>query len=472
MKLKQFFLMLILLALLSSSLPAQLFTPIPDNTQIIVSSRRDSTLCNVPGVQIYSNELYAMDSTGGNLTRITYDHYFHNHFAVSPDRKKIAAVRILNDTDGDKSLRFVDWKSVWILDLENQSQWRVDRGFDAGWGGVEWDPDNNHIYTSLVDHTNNYKVDIFKINIYDSTRTNITENIDDALGITHGKFVSDVSISSEGEWLVFALKKRETVPPYDLVKKSMIVRCRSNGEDAQYITYGGNLAPQQFGTFSIGDYDPEFSPDNQWIVFERATLVKINWGTSPEIKRGVGSGVLMKMKVDRSDSLLFTPLDITSTYGLPDWSPDGNKIIVSEWNENQLFIGTGIMNANGDGTDYTRILSGPWDIYGRWMFPLEQTVIENHKYGITTKEFELCQNYPNPFNPSTEISYSVPKSDFVALKIYDMLGREIQTLVSDFQKAGIYSVKFDARKLSSGIYFYRLQAGENLMKIKRMLLIR
>jgi len=460
------------MALFSTSTHAQLFTPIPDNTQIIVSSRRDSTLCNVPGVQIYSNELYAMDSTGGNLTRITHDFYFHNHFAVSPDRKKIAAVRILRDSDGDNSLRFLDWKSVWILDLENQVQWRVDRGFDAGWGGVDWDPDNSHIYTSLVDHTNNNEVDIFKINIYDSTRTNITGNIDDVLGITHGKFVSDVSVSNDGEWIVFALKKRESVPPYDLIKKSMIVRCRSNGENAQYITYGGNLPPQQFGTFSIGDYDPEFSPDNQWIVFERMTLVNLNWGTSPESKRGLGSGVIMKMKVNRSDSLKFTPPDSTATYGLPDWAPDGSKIVVSEWSENQMFIGTGIMSANGDGTDYTRILPGPWEVYGRWMFPPRQTAIGNFKNVKIPKEFSLFRNYPNPFNPSTKISYSLPNSDFVTLKIYDMLGREIQTLVGDFEQAGIYSKNFETSKLSSGIYFYRLQVGNNFLETKKMLLIR
>ena len=450
---------------------AQLFTPIPENTQIILSSKRDGILCNVPDVQILSNELYAMDSTGGNMTRITHDHYAHNHFAVSPDRKKIAAVRFLADTDGDGTLRFLDWKSVWILDLENQNQWRVDRGFDAGWGGVDWDPDNTHIYTSLVDHANNNKVDIFKINIYDSTRTNITSGIDDALGITHGKFVSDVSISHDGEWLVFALKKAESAPPFDLIKKSMIARCRTNGEDAQYVTYGGDLPPQQFGAFSIGDYDPEFSPDDQWVVFERATLVKVNWGT-PESGYGAGSGVIMKMKVDRSDSLIFTPQDTTATYGVPDWSPDGEKIVLSELNENQSYIGTGIMSAQGDGTDYKRITSRLYEAYGRWMFPTNQTAVDDQNETTTVGEFALLQNYPNPFNPSTTIVYSVPYRDFIALKIYDMLGKEIRTLVNGLQDADTYSVNFDGRELPSGFYFYRLVVGDDFTETRRMLLMR
>jgi len=85
--------------------------------------------------------------------------------------------------------------------------------------------------------------------------------------------------------------------------------------------------------------------------------------------------------------------------------------------------------------------------------------------------FHLQQNYPNPFNPSTIILYSIPKSDFVTLKIYDMLGREIQTLVSEFQKVDTYPINFDASKLSSGIYFYQLQVGD-FVETKKMILMR
>lgn len=83
----------------------------------------------------------------------------------------------------------------------------------------------------------------------------------------------------------------------------------------------------------------------------------------------------------------------------------------------------------------------------------------------------LFQNYPNPFNPTTKISYSIPNPDFVTAKIYDMLGREIQTLVNEFQKTGTYSFNFDASKFSSGIYFYKLQVG-NYVETKKMLLMR
>ena len=74
--------------------------------------------------------------------------------------------------------------------------------------------------------------------------------------------------------------------------------------------------------------------------------------------------------------------------------------------------------------------------------------------------FELYQNYPNPFNPSTKISFSIPNSEYVTLKVYDVLGKEIATLVSEQLDAGSYSYNFDASKLTSGIYFYKLQAGK------------
>ncbi|HVO75017.1 MAG TPA: cellulase family glycosylhydrolase [Ignavibacteriaceae bacterium] len=76
------------------------------------------------------------------------------------------------------------------------------------------------------------------------------------------------------------------------------------------------------------------------------------------------------------------------------------------------------------------------------------------------KEFQLGQNYPNPFNPTTTIDYQVPTSADVALRVYDTLGREIKTLVDEHQDAGYYSIQFDAKNLSSGVYFYTLEANE------------
>jgi len=94
--------------------------------------------------------------------------------------------------------------------------------------------------------------------------------------------------------------------------------------------------------------------------------------------------------------------------------------------------------------------------------------------GVSTgsDNFVLLQNYPNPFNLSTTVKYSTRQSDFVSLKIYNMLGQEIQTLVNKFQNAGEYTVSFDAKNLSSGIYFYKLQVSNRSVETNKMTLIK
>lgn len=90
---------------------------------------------------------------------------------------------------------------------------------------------------------------------------------------------------------------------------------------------------------------------------------------------------------------------------------------------------------------------------------------------IIPTEYKLLQNYPNPFNPSTTIKFSIPNSQFVTLKVYDMLGREITALVNEEKLAGNYEVKFDGSTLPSGVYFYRIQAG-SFSQTKKLLLLK
>ena len=90
---------------------------------------------------------------------------------------------------------------------------------------------------------------------------------------------------------------------------------------------------------------------------------------------------------------------------------------------------------------------------------------------ISLDDFNLMQNYPNPFNPITTIKYSIAKPEIVTLKVYDILGKEISTLVNDFKTAGSYEVNFDASQYSSGMYLYKLTAG-NYIKVKKMILMK
>ena len=85
--------------------------------------------------------------------------------------------------------------------------------------------------------------------------------------------------------------------------------------------------------------------------------------------------------------------------------------------------------------------------------------------------FALFQNYPNPFNPTTNISYQLPITGNVTLKIYDMLGREIATLVNEVKEPGTYELKWNAANLPSGIYLYKLNAG-NFAQTRKLVLLK
>ena len=86
-------------------------------------------------------------------------------------------------------------------------------------------------------------------------------------------------------------------------------------------------------------------------------------------------------------------------------------------------------------------------------------------------EFELLQNFPNPFNPSTSIKYHIPESDFISLRIYDILGNQVSVLVDKYQSAGTHEILFDASALNSGVYFYHLRSSR-YNAVKKMVILK
>jgi hypothetical protein len=90
---------------------------------------------------------------------------------------------------------------------------------------------------------------------------------------------------------------------------------------------------------------------------------------------------------------------------------------------------------------------------------------------VAPLEFALQQNYPNPFNPTTEIRYQIPDLSHVTLKVFDLLGREIVTLLDDVQEAGYKSVEFDASAIANGVYFYRLEA-KNFISTRKLIVLK
>jgi len=118
-----------------------------------------------------------------------------------------------------------------------------------------------------------------------------------------------------------------------------------------------------------------------------------------------------------------------------------------------------------------------WDFADFYLFG---AIINNQVYGTITGvsddnlesfSFELEQNFPNPFNPVTTISYKLPTSGFVSMKVYDELGVEINTLVCEFKTAGTYKINFDGNELSSGVYFYVMVFNDKSF-VRKMLLLK
>jgi len=108
---------------------------------------------------------------------------------------------------------------------------------------------------------------------------------------------------------------------------------------------------------------------------------------------------------------------------------------------------------------------------GAWKRILSQIIGIKQIASIIPKEFSLSQNYPNPFNPKTKINIQIARLCDVKLVVYNALGQEIETLVNKQLKFGVYEVEFDGGNYTSGVYFYRLEAGD-FINVKKMVLLK
>ena len=198
---------------------------------------------------------------------------------------------------------------------------------------------------------------------------------------------------------------------------------------------------------------------NSNMIWDGATTVHNNWGNSPTQIYPLNIRLSLNIQ---ADSIKIFPLDVSG-------------------NENQLkYYSYKSSNNLFDFSFNQNIDKSLWYFIETFGNGNPAGVEENSPNQI--KEFHLDQNYPNPFNPATVINYQMPVSSNVTLKIYDILGNEVATLVDEFQSAGVHSVTFNAMKIisgkklssgnfASGIYFYTIRAG-SFVQTKKMILLK
>ena len=229
----------------------------------------------------------------------------------------------------------------------------------------------------------------------------------------------------------------------------------------ELLAFGNILGFQAFCS------QPAWSPDGNEVAFIYTILSGL------EIQSNI-----YKVSINSGNSTQLTYYSGNEIVSKPSYSPDGSKITFTYLKSNNnvfaltdLINGTYLSNiytisSNGGNTTALTNDGNSLDPYWGYVNPtvaIEETKIEN--------EFNLSQNYPNPFNPTTTIDFSIPVSTKVTLKIFDVLGNEVTTLVHEYKTAGSYETEFNGSNLSSGIYFYRLETSE-FIQLRKMVLLK
>jgi hypothetical protein len=260
-------------------------------------------------------------------------------------------------------------------------------------------------------------------------------------------------------------------------------------------------------------------------------IIKLSQTGEVELQKDSGILILTDVGVDQVNNIIVTGYDVTSnsfdyftkkytSNGIDKWtqifnSAENLKDYASALaidSSNNIYVTGSSHNSVSQGISYTIKYSDNGELLWQQKFDAPHSIFENsnflflddssnvfvggdvadstngwnffalkitHKLGTNIEqqksflptEYSLKQNYPNPFNPSTRIEFSIPKSSFVKLEIFDALGREVKELINQYLSVGSYSVNFNAQEYSSGIYYYRLSTNE-ITKIKKAVLLK
>ncbi len=223
----------------------------------------------------------------------------------------------------------------------------------------------------------------------------------------------------------------------------------------------------QAQTFSFNRTSPEIiyaSPD---------TMIEIiSYGNVNNLTGSAFSIRLIRTVNLHSPNWASAICDIQNCYGAGTdtaWTlyPPGNNEITIHFYDTVYIPG---IQGHGTVTIRAERISNPSENYSV-TFKASTFPVSIKQISEVVNSFKLYQNYPNPFNPATKIGFAVPKTDYVDLRVYDILGREVKVLLSQLLNTGEYEIEFDAHNLASGMYYYRLQSGDNI-SVKKMTLVK
>jgi hypothetical protein len=246
----------------------------------------------------------------------------------------------------------------------------------------------------------------------------------------------------------------------------------------------GNVGPDYFyatilapGNFRFGFYYTGDSNNIDFLYVDNISVfTAITVSYPPSFLQAQASSTEQKVTLSwnsgSSPSPPITGYRIQKKIGLPQDS--SAYITIEETNASTFIFDDDSVELNHNYTYRIATLSGSGNSshYGNEATAYVPDVLSSAKtQSELLLEFSLEQNYPNPFNPSTKIKYSVPLSSNVIIKSFDILGNELETLVNEDKPAGNYEVEFNGSGLPSGIYFYRIEAGE-FVETKKMILLK
>lgn len=424
-------------------------------------------------------DIFAQSSEGYTL-KWNADHGYHVFdVCFSPDGKKILAIE---GTVSSNSVKLFDALTGQLIWSKNAA---------AGFG--RFSPDMSKVYIGGAS--------ILALNISDGSQVWINNQSADCFDLNNqGTHIVVGKEIDRANGKVVMIRTSDGIKVWEGTTKGPVNSIKFSNDGSKVISGGGDLSDREAILWSSVNgskiwthlsgpiiYTVSFSPDGnsiivgtdwQVITMLNAASGSVRWthtlierfldsGFTPDSKKvflSSNNGYVRVFDVSTGSLLWDKVISGSNSHRVIRSSPDGTRLVTGSddkyLNIFNMVDGTtlfrGLHNSQVSRLNYsydgTRIVTGTF--YGGKVsvWQKDGTVDVNNYYNSLPYNYKLFQNHPNPFNPSTVISYQIPTSSFVRLKVYDLLGNEVESLIDNEQSAGYYTVNFNAKKLTSGIY--------------------